>query len=503
MLKEKQQDREVVDFYQVTQHSYVIIYREDNRLLYNPVEPELTDEERRALGIVRNYLTRTFFFSQRELKEKWKELQKRVEDEVGEAVKMLRINLNEKSIDKITYYVRRDYLGYGPIEVPMNDPFVEDISSTGADSPVYVYHVKYEWIPTTIKFVDDEIYNAFIRRLAYRAGQELVYSNPIVEGPIPPRDYRAHLVLDIVSRRGSSFTIRRGAEIPLSIVKLISMKTITPRIAAYLWMLVSNMRTILIAGPMASGKTTLLNAIAMFIPHTKKIVTIEETSELRLERENWTPLIVRPSSKPEISNITLFELLKSSLRQRPDYIIVGEIRGEEAYTFFQAISLGHGGLGTFHAESFHQVIRRLESHPLNIPRSMIPLVNTVVFMKSYRGEGGINRKVEDVVDIISYDPSTDGINAASVFKYDPIDDRWIESETLPNLMKIADMSGLSLNELKDELSRREKFLTYLAERGVEHPSEVVRAIDEYASNPEVAMEKYRPGSGVGFGETVS
>jgi flagellar protein FlaI len=487
-LKEK----EIVDFYQVTKHSYVIIYRQDIKLLYSPVEPELSEEERRSLDVVKRYISRTFYFNPRELKDKWWLISEELTNKVKEAKNKLMLDLSATSTEKIAYYIRRDYLGYGPIDVPMNDPYVEDISSTGAESPVYVYHTKYEWLPTTIKFRDTEIYEAFVRRLAYRAGQELVYANPIVEGPLPPKGYRAHLVLDAVTRKGASFTIRRGSEIPMSIVKLISLGTLTPKIASYIWLMISYMRTILIAGPMASGKTTLLNAISMFIPPAKKVVTIEETSELRLERENWTPLIVRPSSSPNIANVTLFELLKSSLRQRPDYIIVGEIRGEEAYTFFQAISLGHGGLGTIHAESVEQTIRRLESHPLNIPRSMIPLVNTMIFTRILRGAGGIYRKVFDVVDVMSYDPATEKINVSSVFHYDIVKDTWMESDALPGITKISEISGVDEGELKKEMLRREVFLSNLLKKGIESPTEVSRAIEEYMINPDFAMAKYAP-----------
>jgi len=495
MEERKSDEKEVVDFYQVTPDSFVMIYREGDRLIYSPIEPELTDEEKRALDLIKKYIVRTLYFTPRDLKEKWAALEREVEEKVREALKVLDLKIDERAIRKLVYHTRKNYLGYGPIEVPMNDPFIEDISSTGSSSPVYVFHLKYEWLPTTIMFPDDDSYNAFIRKLAYRAGQELVYSNPIVEGPIPPKDYRTHLVLDVVSRKGSSFTIRRGAEVPLTITRLISLGTLSPKIAAYLWLLVSNMRTILIAGPMASGKTTLLNSIAMFIPTNKKVVTIEETNELKLERENWTPLIVRPSSSPGISNITLFDLLKSSLRQRPDYIIVGEIRGEEAYTFFQAISLGHGGLGTIHGESFNQIMKRLESHPLNVPRSMIPLVNSVVVMRAFRKEGGLIRRVQEVVDIASYDTSSDSISVTPAFRYDPSRDSWEEAEILPSMRKIADVTGIKESELREELSRRERFLSYLVARKIDQPLHIAKAMLEYSSNPEAAMEKYRPGGG--------
>ncbi|MEM3229654.1 MAG: type II/IV secretion system ATPase subunit, partial [Fervidicoccaceae archaeon] len=368
--EEKEQEREVIDFYQVGKNIFVMIYREGSRIFYRPIEPELSEKELEALSAVKDYVMKRLYFTHRDLRERWTKLQQDVEEKVKEANDVLLLKLDSPSLSKISYYVKRDYLGYERIDVLMNDPFIEDISSSGPGIPIYVYHIKYGWLPTTVIFPSEESYTAFIRRLAYRAGQDLVFATPIVEGPLPPKNYRAHLVLDVISRSGSSFTIRRGAEVPLSIVRLIILRTLSPRMAAYIWLLISHMRTILIAGPMASGKTTLLNAIIMFIPPAKKIVSIEETNELRLDRENWVPLIVRPSTSPGISNITLYELLKSSLRQRPDYIVVGEVRGEEAYTFFQAISLGHGGLGTIHAESFQQIIRRLESQPLNIPRSM-------------------------------------------------------------------------------------------------------------------------------------
>ncbi len=490
---------DIVEFYKVTENAYVLIHRVGNKLVYMPIEPVLINNEAKLLVELKELVPRVFTFDPYLLRYAPERLEKSLKEALDKVLKTLKIKISKTTYNKLFYYLRRDLIGYGPIEIIYNDPRVEDITCTGTGSPVYVFHRDYEWLPTTIKFMDPITLTNFARRLAYRSGQDLVYANPIVEGPLPPKDYRAHLTLDIVSRRGTSFTIRRSGEEPFTITKLIKLGTLSVEMAAYLWLMVSHTMTILIGGPMASGKTTLLNAIAMLIPPQKKIVTIEETSEIRLPHENWTPLIVRPSTEEGVKDITLFDLLKSSLRQRPDYIIVGEIRGEEAYTFFQAIAVGHGGLGTIHGESFDQVIRRLENPPLNIPRSMIPLLNTLVVLQRIRTDRGIARKVIEITDILGYEPSRDIINAASSFKYDYSAKKWIQQPTPAGLRLVAAKTGMTLEEVMEDYRRRQVIVKWLLKEGVLHHLELSRVMEEFYYSPDTVYDKARA-AGVHVGE---
>ncbi len=495
------EEYDIVEFYRVTENAYVLIHRVRNTLVYMPVEPMLVGEEARLLVELKDLVPRIFTFDPYLLRYNPKSLETSLREALDKVINTLKLKLPKASYNKIFYYLKRDLIGYGPIDVMYNDPRVEDITCTGLGSPVYVFHRDYEWLPTTVRFVDSQSLTNFARRLAYRSGQDLVYANPIVEGPLPPKDYRVHLTLDIVSRRGTSFTIRRSAEKPFTVTMLIKLGTLSVEIAAYLWLMVSHTMTILIGGPMASGKTTLLNAISMLIPPQKKIVTIEETSEIRLPHKNWTPLIVRPSTEEGVKDITLFDLLKSSLRQRPDYIIVGEIRGEEAYTFFQAIAVGHGGLGTIHGESSDQVIRRLENPPLNIPRSMIPLLNSLVILQRVRIENTFVRKVVEITDILGYDPSRDLINTAASFKYDYSTKKWIKQPTPAGLRLIAMKTGMSLEEVTEEYRRRQLILLWLLKEGVFDQERLTRVIEEFYYSPDTVYDKARA-SGVKVREAV-
>ncbi len=482
---------EIVEFYKVTDQAYAMIYRDKTKLVYMPIEPILVNDEARKLVEIKELLPRIFTPDPYLLKTRPETVEKQLEESYKQLLSLLNIKLDETAYQKILYYLKRDFIGYGPIEVMYNDAKIEDITCAGVGSPVYVFHREYEWLPTTVRFDDAEQLSNFARKLAYRAGQDLVYSNPIVEGPLPPKRYRVHLTLDIVSWRGTSFTIRRSSEEPYTITQLVKFGSLTPRMAAYLWMLISHTMTMLIAGPMASGKTTLLNAIAMLIPPQKKIVTIEETSEIRLMHENWTPMIVRPSMEEGIRDITLFELLKSSLRQRPDYIIVGEIRGEEAYTFFQAISVGHGGLGTIHGESYDQVIKRLENPPMNIPRTMIPLVNSIILLNRIREDSFFSRKVVEIMDILGYEIGRDAINATPAFRYDIATKKWIAAEYPQGLRLLSQKTGMSEIDLREELRRREAIIRWMVKERIFSHQEVSKITEEYYYNPEATYDKAR------------
>jgi flagellar protein FlaI len=484
-------DREIIDFYKISENVYIAIIKEGNKLVYYPVEPVLDKDEARVYSEVREIAPRMLRLSRYVEKdeEKRKEL---LSNALERILRVLGERLSEEGKNKILYYLNRDFFGYGPIDPIYNDPFIEDITCSGYQSPVYVYHKYYEWLPTSIYFLSPEDLTNFARKLAYRAGQDLVFATPIVEGPLPPRDFRVHLTLDVVSRRGTTFTIRRSTEEPLTIIDLLKLNTITYEAAAYLWLLVSYRSTILIGGPMASGKTTLLNAISLFIPPNKKIVTIEETPELRLYHDNWTPLITKPSMTEGIKEITMFDLLKSSLRQRADYIIVGEIRGEEAYTLLQAVAVGHGAMSTIHAESYEHVVRRLQSQPMNIPKSLISLIDTVVIIKRYKKDVVFERKVTDIIDIVDYDPVNDTLNSTKTYIYDLINDRYYMSSFMGALTKLSKREGISEENLMAEYKKRLLILKYIAEKKkIKSYRDFSSIMIEFYADPDKMVEEAR------------
>lgn len=483
-------DKKVVDFYKINEHVNIVIFKDKERYFYHPIEPVLVGREARVYSEAREILPRLLRVSIRFARQKPEDLRISLGLALDRVLRLLGENIPREGRDKIAYYLYRDFFGYGPVDPMYNDPFIEDITCSGPRTPVYVYHMYYEWLPTTVYFTSEQELTNFARKLAYRAGQELVFASPIVEGPLPPKDFRVHLTLDVVSRRGTTFAIRRTTEEPLTILDLIRLKTLTYEAAAYLWLLVSHRATVLIGGPMASGKTTLLNAISLLIPPNKKIVTIEETPELRLFHDNWTSLVTKPSSTEGIREVSLFDLLKSSLRQRADYIIVGEIRGEEAYTLLQAVAVGHGAMSTIHAESFEHVIRRLQSPPMSIPKFLLSLIDTVVIIRRYRRDFHYERRVTDIVDIVDYDPVSDYLNSTKTYSYDVASDRFFMAASSGTLTKLSRREGVPEKDLLEDYENRKKILKYLVEKGRATTfREFAKVITDFYLNPERLIEE--------------
>ena len=476
-------------------YAYIMIFTDKKGILrYHVLEPFLTAKEKDILRDLKELILEEVRTPIGVLKN-YEEAKKSLSQSIDFLVKSYRIRLTKQSLNKIKYYIIRDLIGYGKIDPIYRDPYVEDIVCDGYNIPVYVYHRDFEWMPTNVIFKDPNELESFIRRLAFRAGQSITYARPIVEGPLPPEGFRAHLTLKEVSRRGSTFTIRKYSAEPYTIVNLLKFNTLNTDIAAYLWLLLDNVMSLMVLGQMASGKTTLLNAIAMMIRPEAKIVTIEETPEIRLAHENWVPMTVRPSFEPGVQDITLFELLKSALRQRPEYIIVGEIRGREAYTFFQAMAVGHGGLTTIHGESVQAVISRLENEPMNIPRILIPLIKTFIHMGRVRvrGEGELRRRVLRVVETVGIETTTKEIILNEVYTWDPLTDSWKFSGRSFAFEHIATNRGIPLSDVYKDFERRKVVLEWMKITNKTTFSEVAEVIRSYYRDPE---EVYREAESV-------
>ncbi|MEM2404277.1 MAG: type II/IV secretion system ATPase subunit [Candidatus Methanomethylicia archaeon] len=480
------------DFYLVKPpYTYAgIVIEPDGKLKYYVIEPDLLPNEVIAINRIKNIL-------REEAAEKFERIEevdvrKWIEEKTKAVIKDYRIGIAKEAIDKILYYVFRDLLEYGKLECLIRDPNIEDISCDGVNIPVYVWHRLYETLPTNIVFESVDELNSMIVRLAYKAGQQISIAKPIVEGSIP-EGYRIHLTLEEVSKKGSTFTIRKFREEPFTIIDLINYGTISTDISAYLWILIENIRSAMICGATASGKTTLLNAIATFIRPESKIITIEETRELRLPHENWIPLVTRPSFQPGVQDVTLFDLLKSSLRMRPDYIIVGEVRGEEAYTFFQALSVGHGGLCTIHAEGIEVAIRRLETKPMDIPRQLIPLINTLILTGRTKIGGDIKRRVLNVVEIVDVDPRSNEVIMNPLFKWDALSDSFTYTGKSYILNKIASIRQISPMEVLDEYKRRIEVLKWMIKNNIRSFGDVSKIIRAFYYNPKSIYERVRIG----------
>lgn len=483
------------EFYPVNEpygYAGIKIDKETEKLQYLTIEPTMTNEENRVLAKLKAMLKEEANVPLSLLKDE-DLIEEYLTNQIKRAIKIFKLKIPKDSVEKIVYYVKRDFLGYGVLDILMRDPNIEDISCNGAGIPIYVWHRHHESIPTNVMYRSKEELDSFITRLAYRAGHQISVSRPILEGALP-EGFRVHLTLEEVSKRGDTFTIRKIKSNPYTIIDLIDFGSISPHMAAYFWILVENLRSIIIAGATASGKTALLNSISMFIRPEMKVVTIEEVRELRLH-ENWIPMVTRPSFQPGVQEVTLFDLLKSSLRQRPDYIVVGEIRGEEAYTLFQSISVGHGGLCTIHAENVEAVEKRLLTKPMDIPPMLIPMMNIVVLIGRTRLRDSTVRRVLDMSEITGVDEKTGRAMFKKLYEWDPGSDSFIFSTKSAGesyiFKKITETKHVPLETLSEELRRREHILRWMMHRKIKSYEDVADVVRRYYLNPNDVYNRAR------------
>ncbi|MEM1680159.1 MAG: type II/IV secretion system ATPase subunit [Sulfolobales archaeon] len=475
----------IIDFYPLLRnYSYALIYIDTSgQKVYEVIEPTLTQYE---LSLVNSVKRRVF--ESKSVSKSLKELSN-IESGIDSVKRFIKDGslgikpLDEVVVDKISYYVARDLIGYSILDPLIRDTKLEDIVCSGVNIPIYVFHNMYEWLKTNIVINDLKALEHLVNRLAFKAGLEVSIAKPIVEGMLMPEGYRVHIVIDVVSRRGPTFTVRKFKSEPFTLPQLIALGTLDPLVAAYLWILVENLQSVLIVGPTASGKTTLLNAMALLIPPEVKVVTVEESPELNLMgRENWVSLVTRLSAEAGVTDITLYELLKSALRQRPDVIIVGEIRGEEAYTFFQAISLGHGGLATIHAEDVESVIQRLLAEPFNIPKNLLQLVRAYVCLGRVEvSEKVLGRRVIEIREVEGLNPRTGELMLGTPFKWSR-DKDIIKFSGYSHVIKlIAEKKQVDYYEVFNDLLRRATIMKWAAKRraGVGELQNIVR---EYMRN---------------------
>jgi flagellar protein FlaI len=400
--------------------------------------------------------------------------------------------LDEHVKEKINYYLERDLLGYGPIHTLMNDWRIEDISCDGVNSNIYIWHRRYESVPTSIKFTDRKALDDFIVKLAHKSGKHVSSAFPIVDAMIFGKHRLAASFREEISPKGSTFTIRKFREEPYSIVDLMNLNTVSDSIAAYLWLMMENRASILVIGGTAAGKTTILNAIAGLIKPGYKVVTVEETAEINIPTENWVQFTSRESyglSGNKVGEVSLFDLVRTSLRYRPDFLIVGEVRGEEAFVLFQAVATGHGGLCTIHGESLDTAVKRLTSPPMNVAESYIPLMNVammlerVVLPKTVAGVpfGRRTTNVWEIEDFSKY---------VSVFEWSPTEDIFYDyTRRSVMLHRFAYRTGRSFTDMLEEIERRRALLKYLQVNNIRQVKEVYKYITEYYVDREAQFRR--------------
>ncbi len=383
-----------------------------------------------------------------------------------------RIPVNQQEYEALRYRIERDKIGVGVLQPLILDPNIEDISCSGLGS-VYVEHKVFKGLKSTITFENEAELDDFVLRLSERIKKPVTYKNPIVDATLPDGS-RINIVYGgDVSKRGSNFTIRKFATTPMSIVEIAMTRSLSWEMAAYLSLIIEEGMNMFVSGETASGKTTLMNAVTTFIRPDAKIVSIEDTPELQVPHQNWVREVVRGAMSEADSSVSMFSLLKAALRQRPDEIIVGEIRGEEGAIAFQAMQTGHACMATFHASTVEKLIQRLTGHPINVPKTYVDNLNVVVIASAVRlPNGKRGRRILSINEIVGYDPTANSFSFVEVFRWNPLTDEheftgYMNSYLLEH--RVAPTRGIPKREVRrvyELVERRAALLKKLADQGV-------------------------------------
>ncbi len=488
----KEENIEVVEVHPINKpFSYIrIIY--DNlkhEYTYEILEPALSIEERKIFEFLKETLIKTMNielteFSDDEAKEYLKKNVERILIDYSTTI-------DDLPKEKIMYYIIRDFLGYGRIDVFMHDSMIEDVSCDAPGVPIYIYHRNYESLKTNVSFSNELELDSFVIQLAQKCGRHISIARPLMDATMPDGSRIQACLAREVSSMGSNFTIRRFREDPLTPSHLVEFNTISAEVAAYFWLSIENGASAVLSGGTASGKTTSLNALCLFIPPQMKIISIEDTREINLPHPNWIASITREGTAESGagSKVGMFDLLKAALRQRPEYILVGEIRGQEAVVLFQAMATGHTVYSTMHADSIFSVVHRLEGDPINIPRIQLQALNIVAIQAMIRMGRKRVRRIKKVVEIVGIDPTTDDILTNEVFSWNPRKDTFDYYGKGHMLDTVAEQRNWTDKELNDEFNRRRDIIKWMVERGIKNYVDVGEIIAAYYKNPDAIMKR--------------
>ncbi|MDG6244238.1 MAG: type II/IV secretion system ATPase subunit [Methanolobus sp.] len=393
-------------------------------------------------------------------------------------------SLELSSTYRILYYLKRNFLGHDRINSLMLDPHIEDISCDGIEIPVFMYHTKYRNIKTNISFAEEEL-NSLVIKLCQKSGKHISISEPMVDATLPDGSRLQATLGKEITTRGSSFTIRKFRGDPITPIDLINYNTCSIEMMAYFWLAIENGDCAIFAGGTASGKTSMLNAVSLFIPPLSKVVSIEDTRELTLHHDNWIAGVTRkPLNVNSAGEVSMYDLLRSALRQRPEYILVGEIRGEEALTLFQAISTGHATYSTMHAGDVQTVVNRLDSPPLNVPHVMLQSLDVLsIQVQTIVGDKRV-RRTQSLVEFTGIDSKTGYIRINELYRWDPVKDTFIRAGDSYTLNKVMVSKGWSKDKLNEELDRRARILKYLSDNNMRDYVRISQVVQAYDANPE-------------------
>jgi flagellar protein FlaI len=517
MRKQLLTDRRTVDITYPVNPPYAFVHivfsERDGEFQYSVLEPTLKGDEVATIARIREKMEA--LMAQEELPvtdgqslEQSPELRAYLKGRFLAALELYDIDVAEKRRPVLLYYLQREFVGLGRTDAVLRDPFLEDISCLGPMSPLYVFHRVFGSVKTNVTFPGDLELNKYIFRLAQISGKHISIYQPILDATL--RDgSRINLTLGTeVTRKGSTFSIRKFSYDPVSPIDLLRFGSASSFELAYFWMLVEHHRSILISGGTASGKTTLLNAISMFIRPEDKIVSIEDTPEIHIDHQNWIQSVARTGygmssgaasgisggasgisggGAKAMGSVTLFDLLVAALRQRPEYVIVGEVRGAESFTLFQAISVGHASMSTIHAGSIAELLHRIENEPMNIPRVLFQALDTVAFPAQVAVKNSRVRRLMSITEVLEVDAVTNELLTNEVFRWAPTEDTMTFLGRSFVIEKIAQLTGKDVETLLAEMRRKAAYLELMSRLNMTYYKDVSRAIAQYYVEPAGAL----------------
>ena len=488
MLKEIQthwepfNNYDVQDEYKLYKSSYVKIFRDSkkNKAIYNICEPTLNEVEVEEIKIIKKYFR--YIFETISIIVDMHKKEEIIKDASKKIMRRIGISITDEKIEKYNYYLIRDFLGLEIIEPLLHDKNIEDISCDGLNIPIYINHMKYGPLEVNRIYKNRKILDSFIVKVAQKCKKEITLSKPILQGKLPDGSRVEAIYGEEISQKGSTFTIRKFKEVPFTPIHLISSGTMPSFLLAYLWVALENKKSVLVSGGTATGKTTVLNALSLFVPPSSKIISIEDTPEINLPHEHWISMVSREESTQK-SQVSMFELLKASLRERPDYIIVGEIRGEEANVLFQGIATGHSGLGTVHSQRFDELVNRMTIRPINLPKNLLAEVDIIIFMKQLNIKNALVRRVTSIVEINSYDRKEDKYDINEFVTFRQATDSFDSSEKSLTISKLVELKGNDAESLWTEIEKRKRILDYMKEKEIYDFLEVSKILQKYYESP--------------------
>ncbi len=465
---------------------------EDQTLLYSVDEPPMNSHEIEVLRKVEDKMEEKLdvsfdtlaLVSQKDY----------LRNQISDIIDMFGYSITDDQRAKVEYYIFRDFIGMGKIEPIMHDPNIEDISCDGIGIPVYIFHRNptYGQMKTNVVYLSKEDIDSFVMKLSQKCGKSISVATPLLDGTLPDGSRVQATLGSDIARRGSNFTIRKFTENPFTPIDLMRFSTLDSMGFAFLWLCIEYGKSILIAGTTATGKTTLLNAISLFIRPEMKIVSIEDTGELQLPHPNWIPETARSGmGEAAYGAVEMYDLLKAALRQRPEYVIVGEVRGKEASVMFQGMATGHPSMGTIHADNVQRVVDRLVTPPISLSAALLENLDVIVFLVRSKVKGEFQRRVLKITEVKGVDVKNGRIIPNDVFQWDPIQDQIFPMNPSLMLAKLAAFKGTTEESVKAELERRAMLLEFLARMNVSSYEAFAYYINQYYANPDALFKQMR------------